>query len=147
MTTLNKTITAGFFKSAEDYERMKEYWAGLVTDPNENKTLTPDLFLFYAVLRGKDWRKGFAPIKNGNKLANGGKVGWCLYAALDRIHSKHTQSFYLATFGDFLAEGTMDKVRAILAKAPGYFEREKASADPMEFSPYIAIEEPEQVAA
>jgi hypothetical protein len=70
MNTLPKSITATFFKTAEDYTTLKAHWSKLVNSPRK-KELGPEHHLLYSALLGRDWRKGFTPITNKNKLANG----------------------------------------------------------------------------
>lgn len=84
MNTLPKAITAKFFPTEEAYLALKAHWSTLVNS-DRKKELTPSHHLLYLALMGKDWRKGFTPITNKTKLANGAYEGWGLNAALYRV--------------------------------------------------------------
>ena len=51
--------------------------------------------MLYLALLGKDWRKGFSPITNPTKLANGALYDWQMRHALGIIH--RTSHFGLDT--------------------------------------------------
>jgi len=58
MKTLNRTITSSFFNSPDGFTQLKERWSELVNSEAKHD-LTAAHHLAYAVLRGKDWTKGF----------------------------------------------------------------------------------------
>ena len=64
MKTLNKNQTTQFFTRPEGYDELINEWKTL-KNPNAH------CHMLYAILRGKDWRKGFTPITNTVKLTNG----------------------------------------------------------------------------
>jgi len=103
MNTLGKNITPLFFKEelrSEAYEAIQRRWSEIVNS-DERKTLTPAHHLLYAVVRGKDWRKGFTPITNKRKLDNGGEGEWGLYKALRRLsYSAATCSIFSEYLSD-----------------------------------------------
>lgn len=68
MNTLGKSTTKNFFKTESGYSDMVALWKQQIA--NGFQPTTYDL-LCYAILRGKDYRKGFTPITNEVKLANG----------------------------------------------------------------------------
>lgn len=56
--TLSKSITSNFYLDDNGYQVLKERWSKLVNS-DETHNLTSGHFALYAILRGKDWRKGF----------------------------------------------------------------------------------------
>ncbi len=66
MNTLGKAITSQFYVNPESgYQDIKAAW-------KEIKNPTAYEHYIYALLRGKDWRKGLTPLTNPTKIANGG---------------------------------------------------------------------------
>jgi hypothetical protein len=85
MNTLGKTITQQFFNSPDGYALIQEHWARQIKEGYQPTTY--DL-LSYAILRGKDYRKGFTPITNQVKLDNGQEPLTALYKAAMQIKWK-----------------------------------------------------------
>jgi hypothetical protein len=73
VNTLNKTITARFYRDADGYAALTKEWTILVC--SSEQTLSAQDHLLYAILRGKDWRKGFVLATNPTKIANGATAG------------------------------------------------------------------------
>ena len=73
VNTLSKQQTACFFAQPDlGYASLQAHWSALVA---ARTPLSAADHLLYLALRGKDWRKGFSPITNATKLANGAGVG------------------------------------------------------------------------
>lgn len=66
MNTLSKETTGAFFKSPEDYTKLRKFWA--VKIQNREK-LPAHIHLTYKALIGKDWRKGFVTGSEGRYIA------------------------------------------------------------------------------
>jgi hypothetical protein len=75
VNTLNKSTTRLFFKEEAGYAAVIARWSGLVNDVQARERLTASDHLLYLVLRGKDWRRGFQPVTNANRVANGHAAG------------------------------------------------------------------------
>lgn len=56
MNTLSKAMTTKFFKVIDGFRQLEAKWSDMVKEKQE---LPADAHLLYAILRGKDWRKGF----------------------------------------------------------------------------------------
>lgn len=124
--TLAKEATRAFFNSDEGYDALKRHWSALVNSP-ARKTLGPEHHLLYQSLRGKDWRRGFAPIGNEGKLQNGAFYDWGLCHALRRLHADSAQEDLLAPFAALVENGVLDaealqKVRTVLPRSVRPFE-------------------------
>jgi hypothetical protein len=91
MNTLSRTLTAQFFNTQDDYQALKAHWSKLVNSPRK-KELKPEHHLLYAALLGRDWRKGFTPITNRVKLANGMTPGMAQFKALSAIGWKRPKN-------------------------------------------------------
>lgn len=70
-----------FFKDKEHYLNFRKAWAEAINSPMKHE-LTSTQHLLYAILRGKDIEKGFAPVTNVNKLLNGMLVNYGLWEAM-----------------------------------------------------------------
>jgi hypothetical protein len=88
--------------------------------------LPPYVSLLYAVLLGRDWRKGFTPIRNTRKLANGTLANWAFWQAanyipagdrLSRYENPHPPA-YLGVFGLFLPSVPLQAQTASLRRLP-----------------------------
>ena len=90
MNTLSKTITGAWFTSPDGFNDLEGRWSQIVNSPLR-KQLTATDHLIYAVLRGKDWRKGLSPISD-RKFANG---GWCCSGLL-LAYSNFTEQAWTA---------------------------------------------------
>jgi hypothetical protein len=88
--------------------------------------LSPYVSLLYAVLLGRDWRKGFTPIRNTRKLANGTPANWAFWQAATYIpdgdHLSRYESpappAYLGVLGLFLPSVPLQAQTASLRRLP-----------------------------
>lgn len=69
ITNIQNTPKA-VFTDKEHYLKFRETWKQLINS-EEKHNLSARYHLLYAILRNKDWRKGFTSATNKNKLANG----------------------------------------------------------------------------
>lgn len=69
------------FDSKEQYLAFKAQWAKLATD----KKLTSTMMLFYNLVRGKRFKRGFTSVTNKIKLANGHKPEAAYSSALASV--------------------------------------------------------------
>lgn len=77
MTTHNS-----IFSSKEEYLAFKATWASVV---NSSAEITAIHHVLYNLLRGFPHDRGFTPITNSNKLANGMLMNGALYYAIKRL--------------------------------------------------------------
>ena len=87
MKTLNRSITQNFFADENGYSALQVRWADYVTKKGLDTPLNASHHLLYAVLRGKDWTKGFTKITNKVKLDNGMREDWGTYLAINSVYS------------------------------------------------------------
>jgi len=77
MDTLSKTDTSAFITPVQ---RM-----ALIDGWTELSGPTAAMTMAYAILRGKDWRKGFTTITNPTKLENGAFYDWGFWHAAFKV--------------------------------------------------------------
>ena len=138
MNTLNKTITSSFFTSPEGYTELQHRWSKIVNSEKKYK-LTPAHYLVYAVLRGKDWRKGFTAPKHQDPSWQGASpmaVYHALHAARYLQFSIKDQlcdfgDFWSSHFGDILNTQSLSMLRELLPS--GYL------ANALEAEAYISL--------
>ena len=121
MNVLNQEVTRTFFADEAGYAALEKHWSALVNS-SDCKKLGPAHYLLYQALRGKDWRKGFAPIANQRKLENGAFYNWGLYHALRWLHSSWGEEQLLEPFGGVIDLSMLEKVRSVLPKKISDFE-------------------------
>ena len=132
MNTLSREVTRRFFADGETgYAALEQRWSQLVNDPEARKGLGPEHHLFYAILRGKDWRRAFCiqavdgawklNMTNEVKRANGNIHGCGWVRALNRLHSTYWEPHLLQPFGDLLAHDALARARALVPRR-GYRE-------------------------
>ena len=113
MKTLNKTMTARFFRGAEDYDRLIALWSGWMRDRETRRQLTAAHHLLYLILRGRDWRAAFTPVTNARKLDNGGVYNWGARRAIHALHYGNAEEL-LAPFRDALAPSALVMARELV---------------------------------
>lgn len=75
MKTLGKQITKQFFNTETGYADLVKFWSQKIQEGYKPSTVE---FTAYAILRGKDYTKGFTPITNQVKLDNGQRADYAL---------------------------------------------------------------------
>ena len=113
MNTLNRAITARFFKIPHGYSLLQRLWSYMVNSAYKHE-LTAAHHVLYLTLMGKDWRKAFTPITNKRKLANGAFYNWGLFHALRSLHAQGQEQFLLAPFADFVSDDALHLVRSLV---------------------------------
>lgn len=117
-TEYKKTNTPkDLFTSKEHYLSFISAWKHTFNDPELRKQLTPAHFLLYAALRGKDWRKGFTPCTNKNKIDNGYAPYYSAYNALLSIHTATQASMWRAGMLMEPFNGTLTKEMLLIIGA------------------------------
>jgi hypothetical protein len=120
MNTLNKTITSSFFVSPEGYAELQRRWSQIVNS-EEKHNLTPAHYLLYAVLRGKDWRKGFVTPKRQDPSWQGATpvaayhaLGTVRHLSLSIGSRSSFAAFWTTHFGDILNAQGLEALRELL---------------------------------
>lgn len=110
-STLGKSQTRPFFLSDTGYADLEARWRSLLSDPDACP-LRREHHALYAILRGKDWVRGFTPITNSVKLANGQAADRAVQAVRHHIHSRWSVESLLAPFNGLLSPDALVLVRA-----------------------------------
>ena len=120
MNTLNKSITTTFFNSPEDYDLLQEEWANVVNSEAKDN-FQPSDYLFYAVLRGKDWTKMFTKVTNNRKLLGDPEPWRSAINALTAVRYGYYQRTWVFenVFKKYLAPGADLLIRAAMNPKPG----------------------------
>lgn len=135
MDTLPSTDTLVFI-TPEQREALIEGWPGL-------SPCNALMIMVYAILRGKDWRKGFTPITGRIKLENGGFHAWAFWAIADQIARlklasdessfpsllKYCQRTESALLEQFQGLVTKEMLRGALACLPNFPDSYKYGAE------------------
>lgn len=126
MNTLSKTITTQFYKDANGFKDFEAAWKKVVNSELKYKLKVED-FTVYAILRGKDWRKGFAIPKHTdpswvdiNPIAVGrtfSSIRVMQYYPLDGDFCPHCFSFFKEQFGNFFVPDVFKLLNTYLAKS------------------------------
>lgn len=140
MNTLSKHIMRHFFCDEEDYQRLQARMSALIHEDRrraavvrkarkhdsgidlatvDRPTLTAAHHLLYLILRGKDWRKAFAPVTRPSMLANGAGRWRAATIAIKQLHSEWHEAALLAPFAELLANHAARTEDASLAVADG----------------------------
>jgi len=98
MKTLPKNETQKFFNDKGSYELMVSNFKALANDPEKRKELDCYDYFLYAVLRGKDWTKGFSKVYSKDPsfprqlgLTQGSNSCWEI---IRNIFSPYMNSYY-----------------------------------------------------
>jgi hypothetical protein len=119
MNTLPRIVTAQFFPGAETYAALRTHWRALMNSDSK-RDLAAEHHLLYLALLGKDWRKGFTPITNERKLANGAFLGWALFRALWSLHNSFKDQWLLAPFEGIVTSDMLQQVRRVIPRPNAY---------------------------
>lgn len=116
MDELPLNVWQANFKDKQHYLDFRARWSKLCspTPYPGRPELTPTHYLVYAALRGRDWRRGFTPITNPHKLANGGRddQGWV--HALRALHSTWSEKWIISVFDGLVTSEMLARVRAMV---------------------------------
>jgi hypothetical protein len=119
MHTLPRAITAQWFPTAAAYQSFRTHWRALLTS-DRKRALAAEHHLLYLALAGKDWRKGFTPITNERKLANGAFYGWSLFRALAAIRSPYAEEALVAPFDGLVTPAMLQNLRELMPSVHAY---------------------------
>lgn len=120
MNTLNKNITATFFKTENGYNDLIAHWSALMNDKEACKKIKAEHHLLYLILRGKDWRKGFTPATNSTKLVNGYKPDHAIKQAMSYIYSNWYKDKLFAPFAELTTPEAQKLIQDLL---PEFIDR------------------------
>jgi hypothetical protein len=137
MNTLPRAITAQFFTDPQSYTALRQQWSRLVNSDRKHE-LSATHHLIYLASCGKDWRKGFTPITNPRKLANGGYYTWGLFHALAVLHYSRTDVHLLAPFEGTVTPEMLQDIRRLLPTANAYdYKPERFANSKFPFEAYL----------
>jgi hypothetical protein len=119
MNTLSRAITAQIFTDIDTYHTLRAHWR-LLLNSDRRHELSAAHHLLYLALSGKDWRKGFTPVTNQRKLANGAFYQWGLFRALALFHSPQHEAWLLAPFDGLVTPAMLQTVRNLVPKVSPY---------------------------
>jgi len=121
--TLNRSETEVFFKDEDGYQQLVKNWSEITNSEKRSELRSIHHFL-YAILRGKDWTKGFTLISNEVKLENGAAWSNGHYKAMQEFRSKsslkpsdmfyHVNKLPLDIFGDIFSEDVIFRLLEVL---------------------------------
>ena len=109
MNTLSKELTLSILGDAEGYSKLVKLWSRLM---QERTPLGAEHHLLYAVMRGKDWRKGFTAAINKKKLENGYRPA--VLTAFTCITSSYRDERLLLPFDGILTKEGLIRLRHLL---------------------------------
>ena len=144
MNTLSRAITAQIFNDTDTYNTLRVHWRSLLKSDRRHE-LAAAHHLLYLALLGKDWRKGFTPMTNQRKLANGAFYQWGLFRTLALFHSRQHEAWLLAPFDGLVTPAMLQAVRTLVPKVSAY-TYPLTEFVPGHF-PFEAYEAPETVTA
>src|SRR5438093_7035790 len=119
MNTLPRAITARLFNSTNEYTVLQRHWSALVNSERKHE-LTAAHHVLYLTLLGRDWRRGFTPITNQRKLANGAFYGCVLFRALKMLHAKGSEQALLAPFDGLINQQMLEQARSLVPAQTPY---------------------------
>jgi hypothetical protein len=119
MNTLSRAITAQIFTDTETYNALRQQWRALLNSDRRHE-LSAAHHLLYLALLGKDWRKGFTPLTNQRKLANGAFYQWGLFRAMALFHSEQHEAWLLAPFDGLVTPEMLRAIRKLVPKVSPY---------------------------
>lgn len=98
MRTLGKKVTVNFFTNPETgFQDLEKHWSEIMNDKEKRNNVPSHLHLAYAMLRGKDYTKGFAELsEEAGKRRNPPGRDPGLHAAIGNLFSsrKGTVEFF-----------------------------------------------------
>ena len=119
MNTLSRAVTAQIFTDPETYNALRQQWRVLLNSDRRHE-LSAAHHLLYLTLLGKDWRKGFTPLTNQRKLANGAFYQWGLFRAMALFHSEQHEAWLLAPFDGLVTPEMLRAIRKLVPKVSPY---------------------------
>lgn len=142
MNTLSRNTTTRFFADVAHYDAMRRRWS-ILLQSNDRFHLDSAHHLLYLALRGRDWRRGWTPIRNQRKLTNGAFLGWQLFNALWRLHNPGYEDWLLAPFDGLVTPAMLATLRPFLPHPNPY--QLDAQLVARSGLPFDAYEKPEEL--
>lgn len=90
------------FETKEQFLKMRKEWKRYTNDSELRKGLSGEDFALYAIIRGKDWRKGFAATSNDDTIER-------IESYLNKCKFEY---MYTKPFGNTITEEMIAKLRA-----------------------------------
>lgn len=115
MNTLPRAVVAQTLTDPQVYLSLRQQWRNLMNAERRHE-LKAGHHLLYLALCGKDWRKGFTPVTNQQKLDNGAYNGWEMFRALAWLHSPFHETLLLAPFDGVITAEMLQNLRPLLPK-------------------------------
>ena len=92
----------------------------------QEKNLTTEHFMLYAMFRNRDWRKGFTPCTRKTKLANGRKPHDTMIAKYESLRFMLSRpAFFTSTLKPFSETITPEMMKGLLNYLPAKVELPK----------------------
>lgn len=110
MNTLSRAFSAQILDDPQTYHALRQRWCELINSDRKHE-LSAAHHLLYLALLGKDWRKGFTPLTNPRKLANGAFYAWRMFDALALFHSIYHEEWLLAPFDGIVTKQILERIR------------------------------------
>jgi hypothetical protein len=129
MNTLGRSITCQFFKSADDYGRLKQAWFQAM---QARTKLSAAHHTLYLILRAKNWTKAFTQAKVFSHPAELAIVRVRYRIALPRAMRRNRSEVY-EYFAQYLADDAEDHIEPLLLKVA---EMESAIKEGKPIDPY-----------
>ena len=136
MNTLPRTITSQILIDPDVYTRFRVHWREMMTSSRKHE-LHAAHHLVYAILLGRDWRKGFTCPTNHRKLENGAFYGWMLFRALAVLHRPSREAELLAPFDGIVMPAMLQPIRQLVPYQNVYsYRAEQFTIDGFPFEAY-----------
>ena len=110
MNTLSREITSPIFPNPQSYIQLQQHWSQLMCSERKHE-LSAAHHLLYLALMGKNWQRGFTPLTNQRRLANGAFWNWQLLKAMTLFHSTVHEVWLLAPFDGFVTVAMLHAIR------------------------------------
>lgn len=141
MNTLSREITRRFFISEAGYAQLAARWAAALREDKRRagiarkarkqggarsqsevppQPLRSEHHLLYAVLRGRDWRKGYSACTDPRRLDNGYSRWAAATRAVLALHSGSREEALLAPFADLLSDDALALIRKLVPTGEGF---------------------------
>ncbi len=115
MNTLPRAVVAQILNDSQAYLALRQQWRDFMNSERRHE-LKAEHHLLYLALCGKDWRRGFTPATNQQKLDNGAYNGWKMFRALAWLHSPFHEALLLAPFDGVITAEMLQNLRPLLPK-------------------------------
>lgn len=129
MNTLGKSITSSFFRSPDDYARLRQFWSQKM---RAREKLPASYHGLYMILIGRNWLRGFTLPKTIKDPYSTGPVRVIRQLRWSHIGAEEGRG-PVGFFLEFLSDGAFDRVLQYL---PETSEVERCVKEGAEIQPY-----------